>query len=299
MYMMAIYKILVGSILLSCVCCNSSKGQKDLNMVDGDSLELPLPEVPAGITEAGERARFVALHFWDGLDFRRDARSRDTAFMEQNFVNFIALLPYTSEEDAGRAVGRLLDSAAVDDKASSLLAGVADRYLADPNSPMRSEEIYMLFLRHTIASDKTDEARKARAEARLEQAMKNRPGTKGADFRMLAKDGKATSLMAEVARDTTLVMFYDPDCAQCREFTPELEKSETARRFRMLAVDVAADRKLWEATRSKFPPEWEVAFAIDPVEDDEIYVIPALPTLYLIAPDGTIILKDIPLGEIR
>lgn len=264
-----------------------------------DSLELPLPEVPAGITEAGERARFVALHFWDGLDFRHDARSRDTAFMEQNFVNFIALLPYTSEEDAARAVDRLLDSAAADDKASSLLAGVADRYLADPNSPMRSEEIYMLFLRHTIESDKTDEARKARAEVRLEQAMKNRPGTKGANFRMLAKDGKATSLMAEVARDTTLVMFYDPDCAQCSEFTPELEKSEASRRFRMLAVDVAADRKLWEATRSKFPPEWEVAFAIDPVEDDEIYVIPALPTLYLIAPDGTIILKDIPLGEIR
>ena len=37
----------------------------------------------------------MARHFWDALDFRSDPLAVDTAFMEQNFANFISVLAVT------------------------------------------------------------------------------------------------------------------------------------------------------------------------------------------------------------
>lgn len=287
--------------LLATGCRNTNKTHAEDGSGASDparALELALPMVPDTLVTGEERASYVVGHFWDELDFSADERARDTAFMEQNFANFISVLPYTPVDEAQRAVGGLLDRAAADADAYSLLGWVTDRYLDDPNSPMRSEEVYVMFLRHIVDSACPDEARKVRAAYRLEQAMKNRPGTRGADFSMVTRTGKTTTLMQAVAADTTLVMFYDPDCEQCRQFTPVLAQSAVAQRFRVLAVDVATDRRLWSETLGKLPEAWEAAFALDPVQDDEIYVVPALPMLYLIAPDGTILLKDIPLAGV-
>lgn len=265
---------------------------------NSEDLELTLPAVPENLTQPEERAAFVALHFWDALDFKDDSRSRDTAFMEQNFANFISLLPYAPEEKAQEAVGRLLDSAAADTHAADLLRYVSERYLDDPNSPMRSEDIYILFLRHISGSDLTEEADKERAAHRLYQAMKNRPGTQASDFRLITRNGVTTRLLESVRQDTTLVMFYDPDCTQCKEFTPKLQQSPLNWRFRILAIDVATDRNLWDATKREMPRGWEVAFALDPVDEDELYYLPALPSLYLISPAGEVILKDIPFSTL-
>lgn len=292
--------IIISVFLLCCSCQNrNNKEGGEITAVSDMSLELELPEVPEELVRPEERAQFVALHFWDDLDFSRDQRALDTAFVEQNFVNFIDLLPYVPQEGAGEAVAKLLDKAAENREAASLLSWVTERYLDDPNSPMRSEELYILFLQHISESEKAEEGERERADYRLRQAMKNRPGSKGADFRMLTRDGGTLTLMEGVRNDTTLVMFYDPDCSQCKEFTPQLISSETAKRFKVLAVDVATDRGLWDSTKDKFPADWTVGFALDPVDDEGIYVLPALPSVYLMAPDGTVILKDININAIQ
>lgn len=94
--------ILVSLILFSIICsCDNSRKQDRLETVSVDSItELPLPSVPSGITTTEDRAAFVARHFWDALDFRSDPLAVDTAFMEQNFANFISVLAVTPQDRA-------------------------------------------------------------------------------------------------------------------------------------------------------------------------------------------------------
>lgn len=258
---------------------------------DGES-GLPLPAVPDSLFLPQDRAGYAVTHFWDALDDVSPSLRGDTAFMEQSFANFIALLPYVSEAVCDTAVVRLVSHVRPVLSDYTLLAEIARKYLDDPNSPMRSEELFIVFLRHFAADPALPEAMRLRAADRLGQAMKNRPGTLAADFSLVTRNGSRSTFRRQLAADTTIVMFYDPDCSHCREITERLIAMGSSLRYRVLAVDVAGDRQLWESSNYSLPQSWQVTFATDPVDDDEIYVLPALPSFYLIAPDATIILKD-------
>ena len=56
-------------------------------------VELPLPAIPDSLTVPERRAAYVAMHFWDAMDWKDHARSLDTAFVEQNFANYLTVLP--------------------------------------------------------------------------------------------------------------------------------------------------------------------------------------------------------------
>ncbi len=209
--------ILVSLILFSIICsCDNSRKQDRLETVSVDSItELPLPSVPSGITTTEDRAAFVARHFWDALDFRSDPLAVDTAFMEQNFANFISVLAVTPQDRTGEAVQGLCKMALGNPDAFSLLESVAEKYLDDPNSPMRNEDLFILFLQDWESSDSVGEATRERAKFRLARAMKNRRGTLAADFRFVDRQGRETTLFKSLGTAATLLMFYDPDCPQC------------------------------------------------------------------------------------
>lgn len=259
--------------------------------------ELSFPVPPDSLTEPGERAAFVARHFWDTLDFR-SREAVDTAFMEQNFANFLGVIAMTPRDGAYSAIGNLLSKAAVNPEAAELLDGIVDKYLDNPNSPMRDEEIYILFLENVRDGEGVSAEKKERAVYRLGQAMKNRRGTTATDFHFVTRDGKRTTLLNSLGDRMTLLMFYDPDCEQCAEAKELLEKTPLQPGVKILAIDVAGDRELWDKTKDKMPREWMTGFATDPIDDEELYVLPALPTFYLLDPNGTILLKDPPLQQL-
>nr|QJR98287.1 hypothetical protein Muribac2_110 [uncultured Muribaculaceae bacterium] len=255
-------------------------------------MELALPVVPDSMRNPEERAAFVAEHFWDSLDFARDSRSLDTAFMEQNFVNFQTLLAVTPEAEAQKAVSRLLKRASEGKDSGELLGYVADRYLDDPNSPMGNEELYILFAREWINDSSTPVERRVRADFRLKQAMKNRVGTKGNDFTFIGRDGKSHRLHRELGDSLTLLMFYDPDCQQCSEVKNKMIRTPVRKDMKIIAVDVTGDRERWESSKEEFPDDWMVGIAVDRIEEEEIYVIRALPSIYLFDGEGMILIKD-------
>ncbi len=287
----------IAVVLVAFSCCQNNSNNKVENSVSVNSdslsnLTLEVPEVPDSVVGAEERAAFVAEHFWDDLDFAHDSRSLDTAFMEQNFVNFLAVLSVTPEPVAQSAVAGLLDRANASRKGSDLLGYVANRYLDDPNSPMRNEELFILFAREWSVDQSLPEERRARANYRLNQALKNRVGTKGADFAFVDREGRNRRLYDGFGDGMTLLMFYDPDCEQCKAVKEQLSQMPRQEGVRIIAVDTMGDREKWEETKDSFPDDWTVGFATDPIEDDEIYVVRALPTFYLFDKDGTIVLKD-------
>lgn len=293
--------ILVLVVLLPAACADRKKSGTvevlpGIKTADG---QLPLPAVPDSLTTPEQRAAFVSAHFWDAMDWQDHNLSLDTAFMEQNFANYLSILPYADDNARRRSVASLMQSASADREVHAFLAWVAEHYLADPNSPMRSEDIYMIFLDEFAKSPLFDEAKKSRYGYQMERAMKNRPGAPAADFAMTDRDGKRLTLLKAAAeKEGTLVLFYDPECEHCKEILGEIVKWRFPDGVQVLAIDVTGDAPRFERTKGNYPREWRVAFATDPIEDDDLYVFPALPSIYLLDGKGRVIMKDAPVSAI-
>lgn len=281
-------------MLTACSASDSSTTSvAESAVADSDTLGFSLPVVPDTLRSVEERAAYVVSHYWDAMDFTDRSLSLDTAFIEQNFANFISILPVAPEAVADSAVRQLLDRSAVDPDALALITGTAETYLDHPNSPMRDEETYILFLRNIIASPRLSDDEKLRPRHRLEEALKNRPGTPATDFSILLRNGSTSTLRKLLGRaDATLLIFYDPDCEHCKQIIGQIAAVSFPPGVQVLAVDAEEDRDLWQQTAATLPAGWEVGFATTPILDRELYTLPASPTLYVISSEGTVIMKD-------
>lgn len=293
-------------MMLTASCSPSADRQKVTDSVNEKGgfhivqspAELPMPDVPDSLQSIEERAAYVVAHYWDAMDFTDRTLSLDTAFIEQNFANFAAILPMSPPDDADRAVATLVNRAGVDPEAFSLIASTAEKYLDDPNSPMRDEETYILFLRHISEAPFLSDVERIRPRHRLADALKNRPGTQAADFGFVDRNGSSATLHRRLAdHPLNLLIFYDPDCSQCKEIIGRLSALDLSQEIGIIAVDVEDDHTAWQRTKDSLPARWQVGFATTPVLDSGLYVLAASPTLYILDSTGKVILKDPPVEQ--
>lgn len=290
-------RILFHIPLLALTLCGACGGRADSGtgkVSEEWQLELPAPAVPDSIAEPEERAAWAALRWWDALDFSDHRRSLDTAFMEQNFSNFISVAAYADSIGRVQGVERLMKRAEADSAAWRFVVDVAEKYLYDPNSPFRSDELYAPFLRAQLASPLADEARRVRDAHRLKMAMKNRVGTRATNFRFVTADGRDMSLSDVRSEKEILLIFYNPDCESCGEVVERFGKLPMTEWFSVLAIDAESDRGRWEATKMDMPEGWTVGYALSPLLDEDMYDLKASPTIYVLDSTGVVIAKDIP-----
>lgn len=294
--MKSIYIIPALAVLLvSCTAkANEDKAVATTAEPQTVAPSLTLPVVPDSLTSVADRAAYASLHFWDSLDFSSGAAACDTAFMEQNFANFAALLSMASDDDVERAVKNVVTNAANGSRKSfDMICYIAAKYLDEPNSPMRNEELYIPFLRNIVRSTVLSDDERIRPAYRLEQALKNRPGHMATDFDFDLRQGGSSTLHTVCTKaDMTLLIFYDPDCSHCKEIMAEISNAPLRPGVNVLAIDFVGDRDLWSKTAPDMPASWTVGFATSPIEDDDLYSLPATPTLYLIDSENRVILKD-------
>lgn len=298
-------KILIGWIIalasvcgmLFCGCKRDSASERlrpSLNQVaSDDTLVLPMPEIPENITVPAKRAAYAAVKWWDHVDFKDHKRSLDTAFMEQNFSNFVMVLANADTVAIQKAVDTLMDKAERDPEAWQFLLEVVDKYLYDPNSPFHSDELYIPFLRHVTKSPLVNEGRRERALYRLEMALKNRPGTMAADFRFLTREGTTMTLHEVKSSRPILLIFYNPDCESCEKVVDRLRRQNLTDIFTVLAIDAESDIGRWKATAGDMPYDWTVGHALTPVLENDLYDLKASPTIYLLDADKKVAAKDI------
>lgn len=277
---------------------------------DRTPQELPLPEVPALITVPEARADYVAARFWQALDFTDKSLSLDTAFMEQNFANFTSVMAMATERGRRTAMDKLVARAATDADALAYLAEVAEKYLYDPNSPLRDDDCYIAFAEALDASAAVDTWIKARPGQLAGRLRKNRPGTRAADFAFTTPGGRRMMLsdLSHGIDDNVAVMliFFDPDCPNCNETlrliaaSGRIAEAISAGALRILAVyppedSVVADS--WADYAAKLPVAWTTGIIADPESFDDNYALPALPSIYLLSGNLTVVGRDLTLSS--
>ena len=215
---------------------------------------------------------------------------------EQAFVDYLDVMPYAPDSVAAASVKSMLKKAEADAKMYLYFTGLYEKYLYDPNSPMRNDEWYIPVLESMLQSPLVEE--KIRPGHLLKLAKQNRPGAKAADFIYTTAGGRKASLYS-LKTDYTLLFFYNPDCRNCREVSALLQASLVIRsllkdgRLGVLAVYPEEDLQAWRNYLAHVPEEWINAYdAGGRLQDEEVYDLKAIPTLYLLDKEKTVLLKD-------
>ena len=98
-----------------------------------------------------------------------------------------------------------------------------------------------------------------------------------------------------------LLFFSNPGCASCKEIIEVLSRDELIsqavrdKHLKVLSMYIDEDLELWHEHLGDYPKEWIVAY--DPLlelRNMDSYNIRAIPSVYLLGKDKTVLLKDAP-----
>lgn len=255
------------------------------------------PEIPQMMMDPQQRAAYYVEHYWDNYSLT------DTAFIhsddtEQLYADFLGALQYVDATVYRSALQSMMSFMEADSTAYAHFCTLGEKYLYDPNSPMRNEDYYIPVLEQMLASTRLTELDKLRPADRLKQALKNRPGMKAADFSYVTPQGK-TGRMSGINAEYTLLFFYDPDCSNCRQYEqilseiPAFVEMQERGVLRVLAVYPDEDENEWLIKSSHMPHGWIVGWNKQgDIRSKTLYEIRATPTLYLLDKQKKVILKD-------
>ncbi len=251
-----------------------------------------------------ERAAYLLTHFWDSLNFADTLHSRNSIFMEQNLISYFSLFPHVQAEARIMAVKSLMQRAEVDETAYRLLAQLAEKHLYTFGSPMQNEEYFIPFLEEIVGTSLLDETEKSRFRFLLSAALKNRPGTMATDFTYLTPNGELQTLYTVPATYRLLLLFYDPDCLHCREIIIALSTASCLQQqiesgqLTVLAICVGEDRDLWNCSLKDLPTQWLTGFDMGCICQEERYLLPDMPMMYLLDGEKRVVKKEVSLHQL-
>lgn len=268
---MHIKSLIILVLLLPLVACSSA--QKKSTPKVAKTFSVPKP--PMVLTTPEQKAEFVATHYWDNFDFTDTTLVSNAKITEQAFADFVNILPHLSQPLVQKGVATMLAKAAADSAMYAHFVELSEKYLYDPNSPFRNEEIYIVVLRNIVANAKLDDIYKVRPRYQLELAMKNRIGDKAIDFIYTIGNGGKAKLYSTMD-NPLLLFFFRPDCSTCKEVKEYIAKNRIDKRIKILFVNLDIDTHI-----------------------DTVYDLRASPTLYLLGRDKQVILKDASIEQIE
>lgn len=299
-------KILLVCLIITIIGCTNREKRTN-------STQLPkaiiLPEIPPMIIGENDRLNYLIQHYWDSMDFSDTTYIHHPDITLQAIVNYIDLLNTCQDRDKNKAFVSKLFSKLENDSTGKMIRYFTDyftKYLHEPNSPTRNEDTYILVAQEIIKSSHSEinEADKERARFNIEMAMKNQVGSKATDFTYTTLSGAESSLY-KFKGLYTMLFFYDPECANCKEYekilatNPLIGKSLRNNKLEVLAICIDDNLEEWKLNAKDLPSEWTIAYDTkQTINNKKLYNIEATPTIYLLDKDKTVILKDPPLSKL-
>lgn len=299
-------KYLSFVLILAFSACKSGTASSQETSGNTDTVKIfKLPEIPVMLKTIEQRADYMVKHYWDNLDFTDTTYINQTHVIEQAWVDYCDLLGHVPLPVAQSVMKETFNKAENNSKMLHLFEKLADKYLYDPNSPMRNEEFYIPVLEVLTASPTLSETEKIRPQARLELAQKNRLGTKALNFTYTLYSGAKGSLY-QIRTEYTLLFINNPGCHSCAEMIAELKSSPIINKFiadkSLKILSLYPDEELdeWKKHRNDFAQEWINGYDKELViKNKNLYDLKAIPTLYLLDKDKIVLLKDATLQSIE
>jgi len=291
--------------------CNSFSSHKKTPVKTENKSKnktFSLPEIPMILSSEKDRAEYMALHYWEKYDFTDTLYISNSKKIENIYGNFLQILPHIPEQKAKEALTGLMDASSVNNKVFLFFINLTQKYLYDPNSPFRNDELYIPVLRYLIASPKLQDIYKTRYQFQLDNALKNRPGNIASDFSYTLKSGKKHK-MHDIRSSYTLLYFNNPGCHECKVVKDYMLKSmiinklagkklNNMAKLTILSVYIDEDLKVWkESVYPDFIINCYDTYHI--IQKDNIYDLKAIPAMYLLDKDKKVILKDVSIMEIE
>lgn len=292
---------LLACCAIACICAASHAAStaSGTHKSCGDTLTtFTPPQIPEIFPHAEARNLYLAAHYWENINFADTNYIHHPEITERAWVGFCKLLNRIPLPSAQEAMRTAMKQAYASKKSFGYLAGLADKYLYNPNSPLRNEELYIPVLEAMLAAPMLSSVEKIRPKARLEMAKKNRPGMPAQDFTFALPTGQEGTLY-DIGTDYTLLFFNNPGCHACNETLRMLKTLAQTNRLlqagRLTLLTVYPDEELdeWRKHLHEFPVQWTNAY--DPqlaIRDKQLYDLKAIPTLYLLDKEKRVILKD-------
>ena len=247
------------------------------------------------------------------LDPSAALASQDSVFnglpsseLEQQVGNYCFLLGMVPVGESRKALTGLYDrldafqDVSGDDTLRVEMTRLLEKYLYDPNSPLRCEDAFQAVAARLAEDPQLGGAERDRYAYIARISALNAVGSPAADFRFVDTKGREQTLYG-IRAEHLLLVLGNPDCSACEELVNALRaEASIAARIRSGALKVAdiyidGDIAAWKARAEAYPPEW--INGCDPdgvIRSDRIYNVRAIPSLYLLDADKTVLMKDAP-----
>lgn len=281
--------------------------------------KFPMAAPPAMMQDRQEIAEYMAMHYWDGLCAHLTGSSEaaetylcdslhvsgvPSGDFEQSMANYIYILESLPLEKAQKAVAYMADLVMASEKTDTTsniferMVQVTEKYMYDPNSPLRNEDLYSPFAAKLAQYPSYSQEERDRYAFVAKMCRLNEKGTKAADFRFCDRYGRNYTLYGTDA-EFTLLFFSNPGCVSCLEIInmlksePSVNQMIAQKRLKVLNIYIDEDLQAWKEYMHIYPEEWYNGFDPDLIiRNDRTYSVRAIPSLYLLDKDKKVIMKD-------
>ncbi|MCD8166307.1 MAG: DUF5106 domain-containing protein [Bacteroides sp.] len=257
-----------------------------------------LPDIPPVYTTPESRREFLIQNYWTHFDFSDTSLVHKPEVTEQAFVDYVVILPGGEPEVIATGIGNLMKSAAAERTLYNYFLELSDKYLYDPNSPMRNEEYYIPVVEYHLGESWLPDTERQKYNYQLKMLYKNRVGEKATDFFITRASGQKIRLY-DIDADYIILYFNNPGCHACAETREMLLNSLFIKRLdqdgqlKVVAVYPDEDLEEWKKELPVIPESWINGYDAElAITKKELYDLRAIPSLYLLDREKRVLVKD-------
>lgn len=208
------------------------------NATAPQSRPFPLVQVPGVVAAEQDAAvEYAAEHYWDVFISSKGEYVCDSSLVhgvkktdvEEAFANWLGLLSNLDISRAKKDVSMLYSKAEACESADTAsnvfetMTGLVEKYLYDPNSPLRNEDLYGVYAKELSLCGRLEQLEREKYAREAALCSLNGIGTPAADFEFSDKRG-VTRRLYDIRADYTLLFFSNPGCKACKEIIETLTK---------------------------------------------------------------------------
>ena len=274
--------------------------------------------VPSTLTEIEDQVYFTAEHYWDAFtDTSRlylcdslhinGCTRKDLGKEMRDYCNLLSAIPL---RDARSYVSRFFDQLERFQKkypSSGMFPTLTEMVsvcLYDVNSPVRNEDVYLPFVKKLSVSPLVPEEMHPAYEFDTRMCSLNQEGTRAAEIEFTDTKGRRRKL-SDIRAEAILLFFNNPGCSACREIREKVQGDRLLSGLvddgLLSVVTIYIDQEIdkWKEASSEYPSNWICGYDhAYKIRSDIDYNVRAIPSLYLLDGDLTVLMKDAPVERV-